>query len=150
MARTTYYRKSLEMPRSFSTRWLVILLAVLSGRAKGGRRELRFSADGRFRVVQFADLHYGEAENLDWGPAQAWHATRPRLRQPLFFMRPGHCVGSCWSQLSDPHRGCTQDANSTRAMDAIVLCEDPTDLVVFSGDQITANNIDENATACAL
>ena len=34
---------------------------------------LRFRADGSFTIVQFADLHFGEAPDTDWGPEQACH-----------------------------------------------------------------------------
>ena len=65
------------------------------------------------RVIQFADLHFGEAENLGWGPAQ--------------------------------------DVNSTRVMRAVLAaeggCQGSPTLVVFSGDQITGNNVGSNATA---
>lgn len=37
---------------------------------------LRFRADGTFRIVQFADLHYGEGEDVPWGPAQDRNSTR--------------------------------------------------------------------------
>jgi hypothetical protein len=60
-------------------------------------------------IVQFADLHYGEAENLSWGPEQ--------------------------------------DANSSRVMRLVLDAEPDAGLVVFSGDQITGNNVGQNATA---
>lgn len=61
------------------------------------------------KIIQFADLHYGEAENLSWGPEQ--------------------------------------DANSTRVMRLVLEAEPDAGLVVFSGDQITGNNVGLNATA---
>eukprot|EP00455_Lapot_gusevi_P011119 TRINITY_DN15111_c0_g1_i1.p1 TRINITY_DN15111_c0_g1~~TRINITY_DN15111_c0_g1_i1.p1 ORF type:complete len:329 (+),score=41.56 TRINITY_DN15111_c0_g1_i1:62-1048(+) len=70
--------------------------------------DLHFHDDGTFKIVQFADLHYGEGENVLWGPMQ--------------------------------------DYNSTRVMRNILTAEKP-DLVIFSGDQITGNNIQSNATA---
>ena len=60
------------------------------------------------RLVQFADLHLGEAEGLAWGPEQ--------------------------------------DRNSTRVMQQVLAAELP-GLVVYSGDQITGNNVGANATA---
>eukprot|EP00873_Tetraselmis_striata_P021352 jgi/Tetstr1/441616/TSEL_029843.t1 len=42
--------------------------------------------------------------------------------------------------------GAEQDANTTRLLRGLLRAEDP-DLVVFSGDQISANNIYKNATA---
>lgn len=39
-------------------------------------RTLRFGADGNFQLTIFNDLHYGEAEDLWWGPAQDANSTR--------------------------------------------------------------------------
>ena len=63
-----------------------------------------------YRIAQFADLHYGEAPSLPWGPEQ--------------------------------------DTNSSRVMRNIIHAESAAglDLVVFSGDQITGNNVVHNAT----
>lgn len=67
------------------------------------------------KILQFADLHYGEAESLPWGPEQ--------------------------------------DANSTRVMRQVLSSENITSrspctsLLVYSGDQITGNNVGLNATA---
>eukprot|EP01100_Stratorugosa_tubuloviscum_P000017 TRINITY_DN1001_c0_g1_i1.p1 TRINITY_DN1001_c0_g1~~TRINITY_DN1001_c0_g1_i1.p1 ORF type:complete len:403 (-),score=164.10 TRINITY_DN1001_c0_g1_i1:85-1293(-) len=69
---------------------------------------LRFRNDGTFKVMQIADLHYGEGEDTDWGPIQ--------------------------------------DSNSTRAIKAVLAFEKP-DLVIYTGDQITGNDIKKNATA---
>ena len=69
---------------------------------------LRFRGDGTFSIVQFADLHFGEAENLGWGPLQ--------------------------------------DLGSLHVINAVLDNEKP-DLAVFTGDQITGNNIKQNATA---
>ncbi|KAJ3195852.1 hypothetical protein HK101_010830 [Irineochytrium annulatum] len=63
---------------------------------------LRFNPDGLFTIVQFTDLHYGEAQDTDWGPQQ--------------------------------------DVNSTRVIRTILSDERP-DLVAFTGDQITGENI---------
>ncbi len=41
------------------------------------QKPLRFRADGTFTIVQFADLHFGEAPDTDWGPEQA-RAAPPR------------------------------------------------------------------------
>ncbi|KAJ3093963.1 hypothetical protein HK100_006337 [Physocladia obscura] len=65
--------------------------------------KLRFSASGTLRIVQFTDLHYGEAPDTDWGPEQ--------------------------------------DVNSTRVIQNVLDAEYPIDLVVFTGDQITGENI---------
>lgn len=37
---------------------------------------LRFSGNGTFQIAVFEDLHYGEAEDLDWGPAADVKSTR--------------------------------------------------------------------------
>lgn len=65
--------------------------------------------DGSFTIGQLADLHYGEGEDVWWGPVQ--------------------------------------DSNSTRVVKSIIASEPDLDLFVFSGDQITGNNIRANATA---
>jgi len=69
---------------------------------------LRFRRNRTFKIAQFADLHFGEGEDVWWGPQQ--------------------------------------DINSTRVMRNILAMEKP-DLVVFSGDQLTGNNINKNATS---
>jgi len=69
---------------------------------------LRLRDDGTFRVVQFADLHFGENEDGTWGPKQ--------------------------------------DLESLALLREVIKLEDP-DLVVFTGDQLTGNNIRSNATA---
>jgi len=40
------------------------------------QQPLRFTRDGTFQVCVFEDLHFGEAENLDWGPQQDINTTR--------------------------------------------------------------------------
>jgi hypothetical protein len=63
-----------------------------------------------FRLVQLADLHYGEAPGLSWGPEQ--------------------------------------DRNSSRVQRLVFGAEMmKLDLAVYSGDQITGNNVVSNATA---
>ncbi|KAJ9620273.1 hypothetical protein H2203_008038 [Taxawa tesnikishii (nom. ined.)] len=37
---------------------------------------LRFGKDGTFQLSVFEDLHFGEAENLGWGPQQDFNSTR--------------------------------------------------------------------------
>lgn len=81
---------------------LLILLAAAI-------RALSFDpVTGTFKILQFADLHYGEGENESWGPEQ--------------------------------------DIHSTRVINNVLGAENP-DLVVYTGDQITGNNIRKNATA---
>ena len=89
---------------------LFLLLAVVLANieAKRDPRKLVFDQNGTFKIAQFADLHFGEAENTLWGPQQ--------------------------------------DENSTRVISRVLAWELP-DLVVYSGDQITGENIDSNATA---
>ena len=43
--------------------------------------------------------------------------------------------------------GPRQDRNTWRALDAVLLAEAPIDLIVLGGDQLTANNCENNATA---
>jgi len=40
------------------------------------QQPLRFTADGTFQLCVFEDLHFGEAENLVWGPQQDVNTTR--------------------------------------------------------------------------
>jgi predicted MPP superfamily phosphohydrolase len=61
-----------------------------------------------FTIVQIADIHLGEAEDLDWGPEQ--------------------------------------DRKTYRALERI-LSYQRADFIILSGDQLTGNNVDENATA---
>lgn len=68
---------------------------------------LKLTAGGFFDIMQVADVHYGEAEALVWGPAQ--------------------------------------DINSTRVLRHVLRSEAP-QLVAFTGDQLTGNNIHSNAT----
>jgi predicted MPP superfamily phosphohydrolase len=70
---------------------------------------LTIAPNAPLKILQFADLHYGEGENTVWGPEQ--------------------------------------DLGSTLAMDLYFVYEPDTSFVVFSGDQITGNNIETNATA---
>ncbi|ELR24806.1 acid phosphatase, putative [Acanthamoeba castellanii str. Neff] len=39
-------------------------------------RTLRLRADGSFKIVQFADIHFGEGEDVWWGPVQDTNSTR--------------------------------------------------------------------------
>eukprot|EP00730_Choanoeca_flexa_P001777 TRINITY_DN10780_c0_g2_i1.p2 TRINITY_DN10780_c0_g2~~TRINITY_DN10780_c0_g2_i1.p2 ORF type:complete len:346 (+),score=52.12 TRINITY_DN10780_c0_g2_i1:1762-2799(+) len=84
---------------------LVFAICVL---LQGVQGSLRFRQDGTFRIVQFTDLHYGEGEDVSWGPRQ--------------------------------------DANSNRVLHSVLDHED-VDLVVYTGDLITGNNVHSNATS---
>ena len=68
---------------------------------------LRFK-NGKFKIAQFTDLHYGEDEFTPWGPIQ--------------------------------------DKNSDHVMHSVLTAERP-DFVLFTGDTLTGNNIDSNATS---
>ena len=84
----------------------MLLLSALLLLSLGARR-----AAALFRVAQLADLHFGEAPSLEWGPEQ--------------------------------------DRNSSRVMRNVFAAEAAAggvDLAVFSGDQITGNNVVDNAT----
>lgn len=45
------------------------LLAALSSRTSA-KPTLQFTDNGTFQISVFEDLHFGEAENTDWGPLQ--------------------------------------------------------------------------------
>jgi Calcineurin-like phosphoesterase len=62
----------------------------------------------KFKILQLADIHLGEAQDTEWGPRQ--------------------------------------DINTWRLLDRVIPMEKP-DLIVLSGDQLTANNVDANATS---
>lgn len=87
---------------------LSFVLAALAG-------EVAAASAAPFRIAQLADLHYGEAPALPWGPEQ--------------------------------------DRNSSRVMRSVFAAEaggvgvgGGINLAVFSGDQITGNNVVDNAT----
>jgi hypothetical protein len=87
---------------------LSFVLAALAG-------EVAAASAAPFRIAQLADLHYGEAPALPWGPEQ--------------------------------------DRNSSRVMRSVFAAEAAgggIDLAVFSGDQITGNNVVDNATDVML
>lgn len=44
--------------------------AAFGGRGAGAKPRLQFSEAGTFKLVQFADLHFGEGEAVAWGPQQ--------------------------------------------------------------------------------
>jgi hypothetical protein len=44
--------------------------------ARPGQTPLRFTSNGTFQLAVFGDLHYGEAEDLVWGPQQDINSTR--------------------------------------------------------------------------
>jgi Calcineurin-like phosphoesterase len=75
-----------------------------------------------FRILQLTDLHLGEAPYEDWGPAQ--DVKTFQLVRDL---------------LSFEHEIDDDDGNNKNAHRTI-------DLVIFSGDQLTGNNVDGNAT----
>ena len=103
-----YYRSSSQVYRSPVFFVIAVCSITLSTVvAPAAADPLRFGDDGLFTAMQIADLHYGEAPSLSWGPEQ--------------------------------------DRNSTRVMNAVFTAEAP-QLVVFSGDQITGNNVVDNAT----
>lgn len=82
------------------------LVAVWLGTALANT-PLRFK-DGKFKIAQFTDMHYGEDEFTPWGPIQ--------------------------------------DQHSDHVMHSVLGAESP-DFVLFTGDVLTGNNIDSNATA---
>ena len=48
----------------------VVATGIASATVAQAADPLRFDQDGTFKIVQFADLHFGEAEDKDWGPFQ--------------------------------------------------------------------------------
>jgi predicted MPP superfamily phosphohydrolase len=48
-----------------ATTLLLLLLLNATGEAFYSKPSLRFRSDGTFKIVQFTDLHYGEAEEKD-------------------------------------------------------------------------------------
>lgn len=73
------------------------------------RKRRKDGNHNEFKILQIADIHLGEAPDLDWGPLQ--------------------------------------DLHTWQALDAVLTAEAPIDLIVLSGDQLTANNCKDNATA---
>lgn len=47
-----------------------LVLAASLSRATAAWPPLRFTEDGTFQISIFEDLHFGEAEDTDWGPLQ--------------------------------------------------------------------------------
>ncbi|KAJ7601880.1 Metallo-dependent phosphatase-like protein [Mycena polygramma] len=41
----------------------------------GGKRKLTFDAEGNFKVVSFSDMHFGEGEEVTWGPEQDFNTS---------------------------------------------------------------------------
>lgn len=46
------------------------LWAILSHRVASAWPALQFTKNGTFQITVFEDLHFGEAEDTDWGPLQ--------------------------------------------------------------------------------
>lgn len=78
------------------------------------QNDTKKTASYKFKIIQFADIHYGEASDTLWGPEQ--------------------------------------DAKSAKVLADVLNAEggsdddDDIDLVVLSGDQLTANDMNWNAT----
>ncbi|KAJ7635246.1 Metallo-dependent phosphatase-like protein [Roridomyces roridus] len=51
------------------------LSCTLAGLATG-KNKLTFDARGNFKVVSFSDMHFGEGEEVDWGPQQDVNTSR--------------------------------------------------------------------------
>jgi len=54
---------------------IALTLVIVLARCQNVAR-LHFNASGQFKIAQFADLHFGEAENTLWGPQQDINSTR--------------------------------------------------------------------------
>ncbi len=78
-------------------------------------------------------------------------------RPSLFFQKrhPGGCNEFKIIQITDIHLGEAEDLDwgprhdrqTWKALDAVLTAEAPIDLIILGGDQLTANNCKENATA---
>lgn len=140
---------------------------------------LRFRADGSFKIVQFTDLHYGEGEDVPWGPIQDVNSTRVmhkvcyllvplclrhmkdgrgwglarlwRLGEEWFFLRCSRATPNLTADHTLSHTSSSHFAPPRPSLTVYALCQvldyEDADLVVFTGDQITGNNIRANATA---
>jgi hypothetical protein len=75
-----------------------------------------------FRIMQLTDLHLGEAPHTEWGPAQDVQTFR-LLRDLLAYENN--------NRIDD-------DTDDNNDQDNII------DLVIFSGDQLTGNDVDGN------
>lgn len=53
-----------------------LVATSLSSPTKAHQQPLRFTTNGTFQLCIFEDLHFGEAENLDWGRQQDVNTTR--------------------------------------------------------------------------
>lgn len=49
---------------------LIASAAILSHHLAHAWPALQFTDDGTFQITVFEDLHFGEAEDTDWGPQQ--------------------------------------------------------------------------------
>ena len=81
----------------------------------------------------------------------SWFAMAASQPKPLSFSGGKFTL----AQLADLHYGegesvwwgPVQDANSTRVVQNIIAAEAQLDFLIYSGDQVTGNNVDTNATA---
>ncbi|SCV74532.1 BQ2448_7561 [Microbotryum intermedium] len=89
-------------------------------------KRLQF-VNGVFRTAIFSDLHYGEAQGIEWHPWGIEQVSSARV----------------WRFRRSLEKG---DIKSTRVMNTVIHAEKP-NLVVFNGDQVTGEGLlAENAT----
>jgi len=75
---------------------LILVLLIISEitglpTAQQEKPKIRFNSNGRFKIINFADLHYGEFPGTDRGRAQDGNSTRV-MRDILQFDRPDFVV----------------------------------------------------------
>jgi len=83
---------------------------------------LRFQPDGTFQISIFEDLHFGEAEDLDWGPQQD-HNTTNLVMYPVIDREPSQLIVLNGDLITGEN---TYKENSTDYVDEVVsplVCE---------------------------
>jgi len=79
-------------------------------------RTLRFQRDGTFHVSVFEDLHFGEAEDLLWGPQQDYNTTN-LVMYPILDKEPSQLVVLNGDLITGEN---TYKENSTNYVDEVV------------------------------
>ncbi|GAB7337708.1 hypothetical protein MBLNU457_g2992t1 [Dothideomycetes sp. NU457] len=79
-------------------------------------RTLRFQKDGTFHISIFEDLHFGEAEELDWGPQQDYKTTN-LVMYPVLDKEPSQLVVLNGDLITGEN---TYKENSTNYVDEVV------------------------------
>lgn len=119
------------MPRgctSTDALWLASLL-LLACVPAAVTAELRFKADGTFKIVQLADLHFGQDEMDDMRTVQVRTSHAVVACMPVNPCGPAHGA-RCMMGPNSP-TGCMQVVRT------VLEQEEGVDLVVFSGDMLS-------------